>query len=333
MTSFDGPMAVHSTHDLLVVLPHLIGYHPADSLVCAAFDKGWLRATIRLDLMDDPEDLATAVAVVRSTLAQHQISTAVLVGYGDRDRVTAAVAPTAAALAGIGVETMLIAHVHDGYGSVMDRHGTYLDDIPLNPDGNAAIAAAVMHGWVARSSRAAVANLVAPVTGAERDAMDRADHAARSQLLDLHRTVLAGEPPVPVIVLERTVRDAGAAAVRDARRAATDGARPADADIAWLALLLQRTDVRDEAIRGCDGSPAELRLWTDVTRRAEPSLAPAPACLLALNAYLAGDDMLAIVGIERALRSNPEHRLARLIAAAQATGLDRDTLRRLVTTR
>ncbi|WP_433221863.1 DUF4192 domain-containing protein [Dactylosporangium sp. CS-047395] len=332
MELFTGPVPVRSMHDLLAVLPYLVGYHPADSVVCVGIRGARLEGTFRFDLIDDPQVRSSCIAVIRETCRHHEIPETVLVGYGDAGRVAATLGPTTTALAGAGVDVDVVAtvHVDGGYGHVLDHEFRRVRDIALDPGRSPAVAAAIVHGLVARSSRAAVADLVAPVTGASRDALDHADYVARARLLGLHRAILDPARPTPVIALESRLHRAGTATIRAARRRATAGTALPDTAVAWLALLLQRPGVRDDAIRGCDGSPAEVRLWTDVTRRADPTLAAEPACLLALNAYLAGDDALAIAATERALQTEPDHRLARLIAVAMASGIGQHVLRQII---
>jgi hypothetical protein len=59
-----------------------------------------------------------------------------------------------------------------------------------------------------------------------------------------------------------------------------------------------------------------LQLWTDLTRLAEPGLVAAPASLLALCAWQAGDGALALIALDRALADDPGYPMARLLRDA-----------------
>ena len=70
------------------------------------------------------------------------------------------------------------------------------------------------------------------------------------------------------------------------------------------------------------GAPCELgcRLWPDLTRRAQPGYAAAPASLLALTAWQAGDGAMANLALDRALADDPGYRMALLLREALAAG-------------
>jgi len=176
-------------------------------------------------------------------------------------------------------------------------------------------------------SRDAVAELIAPLTGAHRAAMDAATQAALRRLAGMLRdhlstpttgssaTRLGYGLPAPVL-------QAGTAAVDDALAATARGHTLADTDAAWLSAVLVIPDVRDYAWNGCDGSEHQRRLWIDMTRRATPATTPAPAFLLAVSAYLSGDGTLARIALDRCLRCEPGYAPARLAERALQAGVD-----------
>ncbi len=70
-------------------------------------------------------------------------------------------------------------------------------------------------------------------------------------------------------------------------------------------------------------------LWTELTRALpDPQRADA-AVLLAYSAYLTGDGPLAVSAIGVALRSSPDHRIARMLETAFSIGLPREQLQSL----
>ena len=58
---------------------------------------------------------------------------------------------------------------------------------------------------------------------------------------------------------------------------------------------------------------AHLRLWTDLTRRAQPGYIAAPASLLAFTAWQGGNGALANVALDRALTDHPRYSMAQLL--------------------
>ena len=91
---------------------------------------------------------------------------------------------------------------------------------------------------------------------------------------------------------------------------------------AWLALVLEELPVRDDAWARMDPdhNEAHLRLWTDVTRLAQPGYAAAPAALLAFTAWQSGNGALANVALDRALADQPGYSMATLLRQALDSG-------------
>lgn len=64
-----------------------------------------------------------------------------------------------------------------------------------------------------------------------------------------------------------------------------------------------------------------LRLWTDVTRHAQPGYIAAPASLLAFVAWQSGHGALANVALDRALADDPAYSMAGLIRDVTISGM------------
>ena len=91
---------------------------------------------------------------------------------------------------------------------------------------------------------------------------------------------------------------------------------------AWLTVALRELRVRDDAWARMlpEHNAAHARLWTDLTRLAQPGYAAAPASLLAFVAWQAGDGALANVALDRALADNGRYSMARLLRRALDSG-------------
>jgi hypothetical protein len=108
----------------------------------------------------------------------------------------------------------------------------------------------------------------------------------------------------------------GLAAVQAAVRLCRDGgSMNAGFTYAWLALVLRRLRIRDDAWARMDPAhaAAHRRLWTDLVRRAQPGYVAAPACLLAVTAWQEGNGALANIALDRALADDPAYSMALLI--------------------
>jgi len=194
---------VSSPADVLAVVPHLLGFHPARSLVVMGVGRPRARVQLafRYDLPDPPDavhaaDIAEHAAGV---LRQRRLSTVIGVGYGPGALVT----PVADALAGAvrqaGLRLQELMRVEDG------RYWSYLcenprccpaDGVPFDVQANPASAAMTVAGLVAYPDRAALAGTLAPVTGAAARSMERATSRARERAAELvaypDRAALAG---------------------------------------------------------------------------------------------------------------------------------------------
>jgi hypothetical protein len=177
-----------------------------------------------------------------------------------------------------------------------------------------AAAAAVLEGCVALPSRRALERRLAPVEGAARQAMVAATERADRRLAELIEHA-SGDPGRPL-------RAAGMAAVNRAICAQRAGARLTDDEAAWLSVVLVYLPVRDHAWERVGGDlTLHVGLWTEVVRRADPDLSPAPATLLAFAAWRAGEGAIATIALDMALRQDPTYRMAQLLREALAGGV------------
>ncbi len=100
------------------------------------------------------------------------------------------------------------------------------------------------------------------------------------------------------------------------------GSYATDYQVAWVTVTLQDLRVRDDAWARMDPAHADAhrRLWTDVTRRAQPGYVAAPAALLAFVAWQSGDGALANVALDRALADDPRYSMGLLLRQVITAG-------------
>jgi hypothetical protein len=317
---------IGSAEGILAVVPHLLGFKPADSLVMLGIGgpHARIRLAFRYDLPDPPEgELAADIAEHAVTVLRRQrLAMAIAVGYGSGMAVTPVVDVVDRALrkAGISVQDML--RVEGG------RYWSYLcgdpqccppDGVPFDGSGHPASAALAAAGLTVRADRAALARTIAPVAESAqpmREAVTRARQKSGS-MIDFEAAAAGDDPFLPIA-------DAGRRAVKQVLARYRRGGKLTEHDqIAWLGVVLGDLRVRDDAWARMDPqfNDAHQRLWIDLVRLLPSDLVAPPAALRAFTAWQAGDGALASVAIERALQADPEYSMALLVADALHAGL------------
>jgi uncharacterized membrane protein YgcG len=322
------PLRVGSPDSILAVVPSLLGFYPAKSLVIigASPPRGRIQLTFRYDLPDPPDAGAAAkiAAHAAAILSRQKLPLAVAVGYGPGPLVT----PVADALVGqlrradITLHDML--RVQDGrYWSYTCRNPRCCRPEGVLFDAESHPAAAVMAaaGGKLVRDRAALAASVAPLGGLAEESMRQATRRAEHRAASLNQREAAspdrdGAPRRDIAEGLRAVREAIGIYRRGGKIASDDR-------IAWLALVIADLRVRDDAWARMEPGhiEAHLRLWTDVVRRAPARYVPAPASLLAFTAWQSGNGALANVALDRALAADPEYSMALLLADAVGAGI------------
>ena len=243
---------IRSAAGLLAVIPHLLGFTPSNSLVVVGVTpEGRVRFAFRYDL-PDPPNASTAAEIAGhalSVLVRHNLPVAVVAGYGPGPSVTPFADAFRAAAPGAGVRLHDVLRVEDG------RYWSYLctnpaccppEGVVFDPAADPAALALAVAGLRVLPSREALAATIAPVTGADAEAMQHAT-AQAERAADL---LIARKGPGALI-------RPGLTAVRAAIRLYRDGGSIAPAiGYAWLALMLRQLPIRDDAWAG----------WTRSTR-------------------------------------------------------------------
>jgi hypothetical protein len=260
-----------------------------------------------------------AVAV----LTGQRLGTVIGIGYGPGRLVTPVADALAAAVRRSRLRLWELLRVEDA------RYWSYLcanpdccpaAGTPFDYPSHPVAAAMTVAGLAAYPDRDALAQTLAPLTGAAAQAMDQAVEracAAAQALTDQARRDGASAPLRPVI-------DAGRRAVREAIGLYRGGGRITDEDrFATLAVSLVNLAVRDDAWARMapEHREAHLKLWADIVRRASGPWLPAPASLLAFTAWQTGDGTLANVALDRALAVDPAYSMALLLRDILAAGV------------
>jgi uncharacterized protein DUF4192 len=311
---------------LLAVVPGLLGFEPANSIVVIGTGQpgAEVQLTLRYDLPDlaAPRRAAAIAEGVMSILTMQCITTAAAVGYG----ADGVVSPVAAALrsraAEAGITLTEVLRAEDS------RYWSYVcsnprccptDGTPFDVADHPVARAFAASGRRVLASRQELAATIAPVGGDQATAMRLATRKAERQVA---ARVGRMTPVSHRIARRRLVAAVGQPMTADAigRYRAGDTIGPESA--AWLTIALRELRVRDDAWARMlpEYNAAHTRLWTDLTRLAQPGYVAAPASLLAFVAWQAGDGALANLALDRALADNGRYSMARLLRRAIDSG-------------
>jgi hypothetical protein len=305
-------LQIGSPASLLAVVPHLLGFAPADSLIVlgTVLPTGRVHLTLRYDLPDPPDtDLAADIAAhAASVLTREHMTSVVLIGYGPGPLVTPVADAVREAATSSGLILREALRVQDGrYHSYLCRDPACcpVDGVPFDAAAHPAGQAMARTGPPVMADRDALAATIAPVTGLLASKMRKATLRAEGIAVSL---VTRSGP--------RALYQPGLTAVQAAISTYRDGGSISpEARQAWLALVLLQLPVRDDAWARMDPGhrDAHRRLWADLVRRAQPGYVAAPASLLAFTAWQCGDGALANIALERALDDDPGYSMALLL--------------------
>lgn len=322
---------VTSVPDLLADVADLLGQHPQRSAVIVGFHDQHLDLIARLDLpaaecpvTGPASDTAAAAQILHDIAVQcngRGSIDLVVLGYGDPAPVTALFDLATAVFTVHGLTVLQLIRIAAG------RYFQHQPGQPADTDGTP-------FTLPARPATTAADNPpqdphrdpddMAPVTGAAAAAMRAAHHRA---LARLNAALLRSQSPRRPGPYDVGAHDAAAAvgdallrlayaAVDTAVRTCHTGGALGDDDAAELIVLLRSDVVLDYAYAQTDSDDGRhLHLWLDLTRRAMPGFAAAPACLAGYLAWRAHQPALARHCTDRALRDDPGNPFAVLIQA------------------
>jgi Domain of unknown function (DUF4192) len=323
MTSNRNPhITLIQPSELLASVPHLLGFHPVDSLVVVGL-RGSPETTISVVLRSDlppPSDVRALAEYLLVPLTQYNATAAVMIVVGGIEEVPDGDLPQRELLA--RCESVLI----DGGFPVVHQLWT--------PDTSGG------RRWHCYDEFNCSDILPDPAT------TELATSASDADLVtyDRREDIVATLKPDPDEVLARRSAsldqladdtEPDPAEPDDTARArltmvqsaidAAGAAQPtlSDNDVIRLSRALADHRVRDTCL-DFDELPdvaAAERLWTALARATPAPERAEPACLLAFSAYARGDGVLAGIALAQAEAADPGHRLSGLLRSALALGL------------
>lgn len=326
-----GTLVIRSHEDAIAAVPHVLGFHPQESLVLVPFNQAlpWVRVDIPATEADRSQLWDGRLRDALTTHARRAdgpVGMAVLCFTSDQVNADVTSDDIGRRLGEIGIRVPVRLWTNDSVWVEFNTSATGR----CSQDAADRMAAASVYGGSARPV-ASRETMAASLTG------DRKPVAA---LLDDDKPVRA------TFAAEREW-----AGMRVAKFLA-DGARLSDVDAARLLVAVQTTSTRD-ALWGQmtrETSRDHQALWIDLTRRAPDQVRAPAASLAAFSSWLAGDgakawcaldqvpvdqpySMAAIVaGVLEAALSPSEWEAHRTGLAGLASELDESFVPRLVAT-
>lgn len=315
-----GQIRLSDPSELIAAIPHLLGFHPHDSVVLLALHGRRLGLSLRADLVDNDQAPLLAEQLLLPIARQRPTGVALVVIGGNSTQDgdpphRALVEALDDVLTGGGLPV-----IHAAWTAQTARGAPWrcYDDplcagVVADPTTSPLAAATVAAGAVTFGSREEMVELVAPE--------DPAVLQRRAILLD----AADAEHPMSARMVGQRL-----AQLKELHRAAAAGDLTlSDSTLAEVASALCDHRVRDACLPWCSGpgAAAAERLWLALVRATPAPERAEPAALLALAAYVRGDGALAGVALDAALHACPQHSLSGLLRAALDGGLPPELLR------
>ena len=303
----DPPSYVARTPvDLIALVPFVLGFHPAESVVVLTFGSPHGAFHARVDLPHGRAERVRVVATLRDAVIGNGATTAVVLVFSTNDaaarRISADLVP---ALLHVDVEVIDAIRADGEHwwcvgpaDPVPDRGPGHPYDLSTHPF----TAARVLEGHAAFADRESLAASLLPAMTPDAVA-DRAEvnHEA-DRAADVVRA-LAGSP-ASLRASARWLLEVVTGFDEDHG----NGARPGPATAARIGVLVALPDMREVicTVLRRPGAAGQVSGWRDLLVRMPGDLVPGVAAVLALAAWLAGEVALAWVAIDRCVAHAPE---------------------------
>ena len=294
-----GLMQISSPRELLASIPHMLGFHPTNSVVVVAFDADEVVAAVRADI----EVVRTAmISPLIATLKDIDEAFLAIVYFASSQEATTDWQDELAQLIEHSVlDSLLVTPTH--WRSLLcedveccPREGHVLDDAATSLD-----AFLVFNGSAPFRSREELVSSLQPVT------RDEGESDAIRQAFAQETSLSAEHEHLGLIEVFASGRE------------------PTIEDIARLCVAIDDFHIRDALLRSCYDDPhirsvLKIALHSHIAIVPESLVAPA-ATLLAGCAWLDGNGVLANVAVARALEVDPDYSLAQLLDRALTHGV------------
>ncbi len=299
-------LTARSPGDVLALVPVVLGFVPHDSVAMLTFGAAH-PFHARVDLPDGPAGLPELVDALLVPARHHRVRRVFFVIYTDSSwlaRLAARRLESDFRRAGIEVADSLRADGRRWWPARGSRPGVPSRGVPYDLSSHRFSAQAVLDGRVLHGSREELRRTLA----ADPDAVGQVVAALAGR---------SGSPASPD-------PDWAAGLVTRCR---SSGGVATDHEVADLLRGLLEVEVRDAACRdlGRATARAHVAFWADVVRRCPDPLLAAPASLLALAAWQAGEGALAWCALDRCADVDDAYPLAQLVGRALAEALPPDT--------
>lgn len=327
---FDEPLSIHGPQDLLLVLPYVLGFHPASSFVVVGLRQRQLVLTARCDL-DDMRSPHLVHRLVQALVDAEAREVIAIVYSDERIHTDPLVLPQGELVAQFGeatdrtgltfVDAMLVSNRRWWSYCCMDDSCCTEQGQSLDGDAPSAVeAAATVAGLVALPDRASLAAQLDPAPMAEREA--------------LHPLLAHHENESFTAVLAEQTRRRHRSLVRAlfsaARRADGGDVGLTDDQVARFGVALSDIEIRDSVWMAIDERRLDGReLWRLLGRRLPAPYDAAALFLVGWIAWREGNGALASIAAQRAVESDPRFTPADLLLAAVSAAVDPQRLPRI----
>jgi Domain of unknown function (DUF4192) len=294
-------LVISSHEDAIAAVPHVLGFHPQESLVLVPFNQAlpWVRVDLPATEADRSQLWEGSLRDALTTHARRadgSVGMAVLCFTSDRALAAVTSHDIGRRLGEISIRTPVRLWTNDSLWVEFNTAATGR----CSQDAADKMAATSVYGGIARPA-------------ASRETMAASMVGDREPLVALLKDAKAAHAT--------TAAEQGWAATRVAEFLA-DGARLNDADAARLLIAVQAPSTRD-ALWGQmtrETSRDHQALWIDLTRRAPDQVRAPAASLAAFSCWLAGDGAKAWCALDQIPVDRP-YSMAAIVAGALEAAL------------
>ncbi|GAB3226294.1 hypothetical protein GCM10027447_16340 [Glycomyces halotolerans] len=308
------PISLKGPSDILTTVPLLLGFKPQHSLVVVGLVRQEILCTFRVDLPGSADHLEHLVDVT-GQLCRNEYDACIVIAFGEREVAEASLDRACLRFEAAGIKLVNRLRVTDGrWFNDQCSQGCCPDEGTEVPESSPASCEVAVAGGYAFGDRSEVTALLDPVEDDRRAAVAKAVEASLAADADSEWAEQRGRDLHAVNHWMGTSR------------------LPGPDDIATLGLALGDAEVRDYALRQINsgrfpGNCTDLWIW--LSRHLDDDLAAPAATVAGFAAYRCGNGVLALEALERALRSQPNYRLAQMLLAALQAGIPPGSLSRI----